>query len=112
MMPGLVYVLVASMAGSIVARNRNVLVRASAPLALGIGAAWVVLPVTMGNVSALLWSYEQRFPAVAEAHVATREGIEKGAHFVKVHGDLASRKVTEAVTEAREKVEGWVRKGK
>ncbi|KAK1755338.1 micos subunit MIC26 [Echria macrotheca] len=112
LMPGLVYVLVAGMAGSIVARNRNVLLRASAPLALGIGAAWVVLPVTMNNVSGLLWTYEQRFPAVAEAHVATREGIEKGVRFVEVHGELAKRKVTEVVHDARETVEGWVRKGK
>jgi len=112
LMPGLVYVLVAGMAGSIVARNRNVLLRASAPLALGLGAAWAVLPVTMGNVSGLLWEYEQRFPAVADAHVRTREGVEKGVRFVKVHGDLAASKVTEAVAEVREKAEGWVRKGK
>ncbi|KAK5658807.1 hypothetical protein OQA88_1619 [Cercophora sp. LCS_1] len=112
LMPGLVYVLVAGMAGSIVARNRNILLRASAPLALGIGAAWVVLPVTMGNVSALAWKYEQRFPAIAEAHVATREGIEKGVRFAKVHSDLATHKVAEKVGEVRETVEGWVRKGK
>jgi len=31
---------------------------------------------------------------------------------VRVHGDLAKRKVTEVVGDARETVEGWVRKGK
>jgi len=112
LMPGLVYVLVAGMAGSIVARNRGILLRTSSPLALGIGAAWAVLPVTMNNVSALLWTYEKRFPAVAEAHVSAREGVEKGVSFVRVHSNLATRKVTEAVGEAREKVEGWVSKGK
>jgi organizing structure protein 2 len=112
LMPGLVYVLVAGMAGSIVARNRGVLLRASAPVALGIGAAWTVLPVTMGNVSELLWTYEKRFPAVANAHVSARDGVEKGVSFVRVHSNLATRKLTEAVGEAREKVEGWVRKGK
>ena len=39
LMPGLIYVLVAGMAGSIVSRNRNILLRTSVPLALGIGAA-------------------------------------------------------------------------
>ncbi|KAK4447699.1 micos subunit MIC26 [Podospora aff. communis PSN243] len=112
LMPGLVYVLVAGMAGSIVARNRGILLRASAPVALGLGAAWAVIPVTMGNVTDLLWKYEKRFPAVADAHIAAREGVEKGVSFMRVHGNLASRKVEEAVTEAREKVEEWVRKGK
>lgn len=112
LMPGLVYVLVAGMAGSIVARNRNVLLRAAAPLALGVGAARVVLPITTGNVSALLWTYEQRFPAVAEAHVRTRQGIEKGISFARVHGEVAKARVAETVGDVREAMEGWVRKGK
>lgn len=112
LMPGLVYVLVAGMAGSIVARNRGVLLRGATPLALALGAAWSVLPVTMGNVSALAWRYEQRVPAVAEAHVKVREGVEKGVSFVRVHANLGERKLTEAIGAAREKVEGWVAKGK
>ncbi|KAK3337170.1 apolipo protein O-domain-containing protein [Cercophora scortea] len=112
LMPGAVYVLVAGMAGSIVARNRNVLLRGSLPLALGVGAAWVVIPVTMRNVSELLWTYEQKVPAVADAHLRTREGIEQGWSFARVHANLAVRKVEESVTDARQTVEGWVRKGK
>lgn len=112
LVPGLVYVLVAAMAGTVVSRRRGVVVRAAAPLALGLGAAWVVLPVTMGNVSELAWRYEQRFPAVADAHKRAREGVETGVRFAKVHADLAVRKVDETVVDARETVEGWVRKGK
>lgn len=112
LMPGLVYVLVAGMAGSIVARNRGVLLRGATPLALALGAAWSVLPVTMGNVSALAWRYEQRVPAVAEAHVKVRESVEKGVSFARVHANLGERKLTEAIGAAREKVEGWVAKGK
>ncbi|EAQ92752.1 hypothetical protein CHGG_00987 [Chaetomium globosum CBS 148.51] len=95
LMPGLIYVLVAGMAGSIVARNRNVLVRGAAPLALGLGAAWTVLPVTMGNVGALAWEYEKRVPAVADAHLRAREGVEKGVYMARVHAELAQRKVHE-----------------
>lgn len=112
LMPGLIYVLVAGMAGSIAARNRNILLRTSLPLALGIGAAWTVIPVTMTNVSALVWKYEQKFPAVADAHVRTREGIEKGWTMTKLHAEIAQHKLVESVGEVREKVEGWVRKGK
>ncbi|KAK3300925.1 apolipo protein O-domain-containing protein [Chaetomium fimeti] len=112
LMPGAIYVLVAGMAGSIVARNRNVLLRGAAPLALGLGAAWVVLPVTMGNVGALAWEYEKRVPAVADAHLRAREGVEQGVHMARVHAELAQRKVHEGVRDAREVLEGWVRKGK
>ena len=112
LMPGLIYVLVAGMAGSIVARNRNVLLRGAAPLALGLGAAWAVIPVTMGNVGGLVWEYEKKVPALAEAHVKTREGVERGVYMAKVHAELAQRKVYEGVRDARELMEGWVRKGK
>ena len=38
--PGGIYVLVATMAGSIVSRNRNILIRATFPAAVGVGTAW------------------------------------------------------------------------
>ncbi|KAH8890934.1 hypothetical protein GQ53DRAFT_163485 [Thozetella sp. PMI_491] len=112
LMPGLIYVLVAAMAGSIVTRNRNILLRGSVPVALGVGAAWAVIPVTMTNVSELLWKYEQKFPVVAEAHIRARESIQQGWSMAKVHTEVAGRTVNEKVGEARDTVEGWVRKGK
>lgn len=112
LMPGLVYVLVASMAGSILSRNRNIFFRASLPLALGISAGWVVIPVTMGNVSELLWTYEKRFPAVADAHVRTREGIQRAWYMTRIHAELGKSYVDDKVSDARDVVEGWVKKGK
>ncbi|XWW97161.1 hypothetical protein V2A60_005142 [Cordyceps javanica] len=112
LMPGAIYVLVAAMAGSIVTRNRNVLLRATVPLAFGIGAGWAVLPVTMRNVADLTWTYEQRFPVVRDTHLQIREGLEKGASFARVHARLGARYVDDKVTDAREIVEGWVKQGK
>lgn len=112
LMPGLVYVLVASMAGSIITRNRNILLRASMPLAFGIGAGWLLIPVTMTNVSDLLWSYERRFPAIADTHLKTREGIYNAYKFARVHVDVGKDYVDSTVTNARDTVEGWVKKGK
>lgn len=112
LMPGAVYVLVAAMAGSIVTRRSNILLRATAPLAFGVTAGWTLIPVTMRNVSDLAWKYEQRFPAVAEGHIKIRDGLHQGVRFAKVHTDLGARYVDEVVTDARETVEGWVRKGK
>ncbi len=112
LMPGAIYVLVAAMAGSIVTRNRNVLLRAAVPLAFGVGAGWAVLPVTMRNVGDLAWRYEQRVPVVRDTHLQIREGLEKGASFAKVHARLGVRFVDDKVTDAREIVEGWVKQGK
>ncbi|KHN96267.1 Apolipoprotein O [Metarhizium album ARSEF 1941] len=112
LMPGTIYVLVAAMAGSIVTRNRNLLLRSTIPLALGVGAGWTVLPVTMRNISDLSWRYEQRFPAVAEAHVNIREGIKKSVSFAKAHGRVGVQYVDDKVTGAREAVEAWVKQGK
>ena len=112
LMPGAIYVLVAAMAGSILTRRSNIVFRAAAPLALGVGAGWVVLPLTMRNVADLAWRAEQRFPAVAHAHLSAREGVEKGVGFAKVHAQVGRQYVEDKVQAARGTVEDWVRKGK
>ena len=100
------------MSGSIVSRNRNILLRATVPLAVGIGAGWVVLPITMRNIADLVWKYEQRFPAIADGHLRAREGIEKAWWMARVHTKQAVEIVDDKVTSGREAVEGWVKKGK
>ncbi|CZT13736.1 related to mitochondrial protein [Rhynchosporium agropyri] len=112
LMPGTLYVLVAAMTGSIVSRNRNIILRGAVPLAVGIGAGWVVLPVTMRNVSDLLWKYEQRFPAIADGHIRTRESIEKAWRMARIHTRQAVDIVDDKVSGGRAVVEDWVKKGK
>ncbi|KUJ18554.1 mitochondrial protein-like protein [Mollisia scopiformis] len=112
LMPGSLYVLVAAMTGSIVSRNRNIFLRATVPVAVGIGAGWVVLPVTMRNVSDLIWKYEQRFPAVADGHVRAREGVERAWRMARIHTQQVVNVVDEKVGAARGGVEDWVKKGK
>lgn len=112
LMPGALYVLVAAMTGSIVSRNRNILLRASVPLAVGVGAGWIVLPITMRNVSELLWKYEQKFPVIADTHIRTREGIQKAWRMAKIHSEQAVNIVDDKVSSGRDAVEGWVKKGK
>ena len=65
-LPGALYVLVSSMAGSIITRNRNILLRTSVPVAVGITAANFVLPITTKNVGDLIWTYEERYPVLAD----------------------------------------------
>ncbi|KZF22366.1 putative mitochondrial protein [Xylona heveae TC161] len=112
LMPGAMYVLVASMAGSIISRNRGILLRATVPLAVGIGAGWLVLPVTMRNVSDLAWRYEERFPVIRDNHLRIRGAAEQGWYMTKVHSDIAVSKVDEKVAGVRETIENWVKQGK
>jgi len=111
-MPGVLYVLVAAMAGSIVSRNRNMLLRASVPFAVGIGTAWVVLPYTSRNVADLIWRYEERAPLIAENHLRIRGAAEEGWKQAKIRGEATRKWSDEMVKEGREAVEGWVKKGK
>lgn len=109
--PGVLYVLVASMAGSIVSRNRNILLRASAPVAVGLTTAYAVLPLTMRNVGNLVWTYEERFPALAQSHIQARERVTRFFETGKAHTAMTVGMVQDKIHDTRENLEGWVRKG-
>lgn len=111
-MPGAIYVLVAAMAGSIVTRNRNILLRASVPLAVGIGAGWAVLPVTMRNVGDLAWRFEERVPVIKENHLRIRAAVDQAWRTARERGGRASEAVEETVSRERHRAETWVRSGK
>ncbi|KAF2730257.1 hypothetical protein EJ04DRAFT_515387 [Polyplosphaeria fusca] len=111
-LPGALYVLVASMAGSIMTRNRNVLLRASVPVVIGLGTAYAVLPLTMTNVGDLAWTYEKRFPALADAHVRSKERVQRFLETGKAHSAMTVVMLQDKVGETRSKMEDWVKKGK
>jgi organizing structure protein 2 len=112
LLPGAIYVLVATMAGSIISRNRNALVRATFPLAVGLTAAWVLIPVTMQNIANLAWEYEKRVPAVAKTHAQVTGLAREAWRQAKAHTQALTRWADETAGESREKVEKWVSKGK
>jgi MICOS complex subunit MIC26 len=112
LVPGSLYMLVAAMTGSIITRNRNILLRGSVPLAVGIGAGWVVLPNTMRNISDLLWKYEEKFPVVVDTHLRTRKSIQRAWDMTRIHSQQAAVFVDEKIGQGREVVEDWVKKGK
>ncbi|KAL9000638.1 MAG: hypothetical protein Q9169_000674 [Polycauliona sp. 2 TL-2023] len=110
-MPGALYVLVAAMSGSILTRNRNVLLRATVPFAVGVGAAWVVLPLTTRNVADLVWTYEEKAPLIAENHMRVRGAAVEGWKQLRLRGEQLGEWSEETVKEGRKAVEGWVSKG-
>lgn len=110
--PGALYVLVASMAGSIITRNRNILLRASVPLAVGITAANVVLPITSKNVGDLIWTYEEKYPVLADAHLRTRQRISDFIETGKAHAGMGIGMVEGKLHDTKDGLEDWVRKGR
>ncbi|KAF7118353.1 hypothetical protein CNMCM5793_007867 [Aspergillus hiratsukae] len=111
LLPGGVYVVVAAMAGSIVSRNRGIFLRTLSPLAFGTVAAWTLLPVTMRNVSDLVWEYEKKVPVVADQHLAIREKAEHLWHTGVAHSGMARQMMEEKIGETRKKLEELVSKG-
>jgi organizing structure protein 2 len=110
--PGALYVLVASMAGSIISRNRNILLRASVPAAIGLTTAYAVLPVTMRNVGDLVWSYEEKYPVLADQHLRIKERVTHIWETGKAHTAMSVGMVQDKVAGTRENMEDWVKKGR
>lgn len=111
-MPGIIYVLVASMAGSIISRNRNILVRTAVPVAVGIGAGWILLPITTRNVADLMWKFEEKAPVISQNHLRIRRGVEDVWRRARETGESTLKAIDETVQDGRETVEEWVKKGK
>jgi organizing structure protein 2 len=67
--PGILYVAVATLTGSIIGRNRSILTRLILPPTLFIASAHQFLPKTSSNVSNYLGSLEDRYtPGLAHVH--------------------------------------------
>jgi organizing structure protein 2 len=100
------------MGSTILVRNRNILLRLSVPVAVGVGMGWAVIPITMQNIGDLIWSYEKKFPVVADAHSRTQDAV---THFVQTgiaHSKMGAAMLEEKIGDARKSVEDWVKKGR
>jgi MICOS complex subunit MIC26 len=112
LLPGVIYVLVATMTGSIVTRNRGLFLRASFPLAIGITAGWMLIPITMRNIADLSWEYEKRVPFISNTHAEIGSFTKEAWRQTKVHARLASDWADEKAATGREKIESLVKNGK
>ncbi|KAK6355061.1 hypothetical protein TWF696_004187 [Orbilia brochopaga] len=110
--PGALFVAISAMAGSVLARRRMFPLRMLAPVVTGVAASWYFLPETTRNVADLAWRWEQKVPAVAEAHLATRRGVEDAWSAATGTYRQARETVEESTAKARRTIEGWVRNSK
>ncbi|KAI6921384.1 hypothetical protein KC355_g17170, partial [Hortaea werneckii] len=112
LLPGGIYVLVAAMAGSIISRNRNILLRLATPIVTGVTTAHYVVPRTTQNVGNLVWSYEEKYPVVRDNHLRITEGVRHFVETGKAHSQMGLAMAEERVQGVREAVEDWVKKGR
>ncbi|KAK3671466.1 hypothetical protein LTR78_008744 [Recurvomyces mirabilis] len=112
LLPGGIYVLVAAMAGSIISRNRNILIRFVTPIITGVTTANYVVPRTTQNVGNLVWDYEKRFPVVADNHVRISQGVRHFLETGKAHSQMGLAMAEERVQGVTEAVQDWVKKGR
>jgi len=111
LLPGAIYVLVATMAGSIISRNRGLFLRAATPLAVGITAGWMLIPATMRNIADLGWEYEKKVPAISETHESIGRFTRETWRQAKIHARAMTKWADQTAESGREKVEGWVKRG-
>jgi molecular chaperone DnaK (HSP70) len=73
--PNLFYVGVAALAGTIIARNRNIVLRFLTSSTLAVGASYYLLPKTTHNVAVQLERLESRYPQLQAAHQTVRDTV-------------------------------------
>ncbi|KAK1069268.1 hypothetical protein LTR12_001120 [Friedmanniomyces endolithicus] len=112
LLPGSIYVLVAAMAGSIISRNRNILIRFVTPIITGVTTANYMIPRTTQNVGNLIWDFEKQYPVVRDNHLRISQGIRHFIETGKAHSQMGLAMAEERVTGARETMEDWVKKGR
>ncbi|KAI7907990.1 apolipo protein O-domain-containing protein [Cokeromyces recurvatus] len=73
--PNLFYVGVAALAGTIIARNRNIVIRFLTSTTLAVGTSYYLIPKTTHNIALQLQRLEQRYPPLQAAHESVNETV-------------------------------------
>ena len=110
-MPGALYVALSGMAGGILVRRRNILVRATVPLLVAVAAGEVFVPQTMRNTGRLVRSWEERVPVVKKTHDDVEREVEKAWALGRETWDEYGKKVRGWIVEGKRAVEDIVKKG-
>ena len=94
MTPGLLYVGIATLTGSILARNRNILTRLLLPPIFLVASANHFLPKSTGNLSDYFGSLEDRFfPELAQKH-----------EVAKAHSQMTWQRIKDATKSGRDQI--------
>ncbi|KAI8074172.1 apolipo protein O-domain-containing protein [Gongronella butleri] len=74
-LPNAVYIGVAALAGTIIARNRNIVLRFLTSTAMAVGTSYYLLPKTTHNLAVQLEKLERKYPELAKAHDSVNDAV-------------------------------------
>ncbi|KAI8338613.1 apolipo protein O-domain-containing protein [Chlamydoabsidia padenii] len=74
-LPNVVYIGVAALAGTIIARNRNIVLRFLTSTAMATGASFYLLPKTTHNLGVQLEKLERKYPELGKVHASVNEAV-------------------------------------
>ncbi|ORY93409.1 apolipo protein O-domain-containing protein [Syncephalastrum racemosum] len=74
-LPNGLYVGVAALAGTIIARNRNIIIRFATSTALAVGTSYYLLPKTTHNVTVQYEKFESQYPQLQAAHKSINDSV-------------------------------------
>ena len=113
--PNALYVGVAALAGTIIARRRNVVLRFLTSSALAVGASHYLLPKTTHNIVLQLERLEKKYPQLQSAHQSinasvdgVRQQIDNTVSQLRGAVDENANKLKEQIQQNTEKVKGQV----
>lgn len=105
LLPNSIYIVIASLSGNIMARQRGVLAKVFFPVGLGLASFKYFLPQTFSNTMGFLWKVEQRsMPALATTQVAALEKTERLVNQVEQTAVSGQEKVSGSMESLRKKI--------
>ncbi|CAG8491798.1 7744_t:CDS:2 [Ambispora leptoticha] len=106
LMPEVLYVGVAGLGGSVLAKNRGIFLRLTTPIAFTIAASYYFLPVTSHNIARKLSEYEQKSPALVNVH----QSISQTTNETKNKIEALTSDIKHTYNDQVKKVEAEVKK--
>jgi hypothetical protein len=103
--PNIIYVGVAALAGTIIARNRNIVLRFLTSAGLATGTSYYLLPKTTHNVALQLEKLERKYPPLQEAHQQLNVAVDDVTKQVDATLAQLRGSIDESATSLRQQIQ-------
>lgn len=105
LLPNSIYIVIAGLSGTILARQRGIIARTVLPVAFGLASFKYFLPETFGNTMGFAWKVEQRtVPELANGQVMALEKAGDLVHLMEQTAKSGQEKVHAGVETLRRKI--------
>ncbi len=103
LLPANIYILTSILSGSIISKNRGILLRFSTPLIFGIISFKFLLPKTIYNIESKIWKFEiEKFPLkVVNSQVMIKNSVNDAKNWIYVTKKTNNEKLIESIKTSR-----------